>query len=420
MITPSFGLTATERVLPKLALDFTTAALDSRVTFTRTTGASNPATFVNSSGYVTAATNNQPRFDFDPVTLACKGLLIEESRTNLEKNSDNFAAWTLTRCTVSSDATTGPDGATSGDKLVETLVAASTHYAYQFVSTTNGQPHTFSMYVKAAERSWICIIFGANNSAFNGAATYFDVANGTLGTVGTGTTATITAAGNGWYRITATQTATATTSGAVVQVNLASANNTNSYAGDGTSGLYVWGAQLEVGAFATSYIPTTTAALTRNADVATMTGTNFSSWFNASEGTFVFNGSTINFTNSDVIVDASDGTTSNRIQMFVAGVTGAATTFMATGGATQAQFSAGAVTANTTFTFASGYKVNAIAASLNAATPATDTSATMPSGINAVTLGCRFNGVNQLNGYLRKINYYPQRLTNAEIQAFSK
>ena len=82
MITPSFALTATERVLPKLALDFTTASLDPRVTFTRTTGASNPATYFNSSGVLTAATNNQPRFDYNPVSLVCKGLLIEESRTN--------------------------------------------------------------------------------------------------------------------------------------------------------------------------------------------------------------------------------------------------------------------------------------------------------------------------------------------------
>ena len=77
MITPAFGLTATERVLPRLALDFTTASLDPRITFTRTTGASNPATYIDSSGVITAATNNQPRFDYDPVTLVCQGLLIE-------------------------------------------------------------------------------------------------------------------------------------------------------------------------------------------------------------------------------------------------------------------------------------------------------------------------------------------------------
>ncbi len=95
MITPSFSLTATERVLPKLALDFTTASLDSRVTFTRTTGASNPATYVSSTGYITSATNNQPRFDYDPITLTCKGLLIEESRANIFIESETLltAAW---------------------------------------------------------------------------------------------------------------------------------------------------------------------------------------------------------------------------------------------------------------------------------------------------------------------------------------
>ena len=109
MITPSFSLTATERVLPKLALDFTTASLDSRITFTRTTGASNPAAFVNSSGYITAATNDQPRFDYNPVTLACKGLLIEESRANLLLQSENFSTtWTNFASSESLESVTNP------------------------------------------------------------------------------------------------------------------------------------------------------------------------------------------------------------------------------------------------------------------------------------------------------------------------
>ena len=98
MITPSFGLTATERVLPKLALDFTTANLDSRITFTRTTDATHPATYVDGSGYVTSATNNQPRFDYTLATGgACKGLLIEESRTNLVPYSEDFTKSTWTK-----------------------------------------------------------------------------------------------------------------------------------------------------------------------------------------------------------------------------------------------------------------------------------------------------------------------------------
>ena len=118
MITPSFSLTATERVLPKLALDFTTATLDARVTFTRTTGASNPATYTNSSGYVTAATNNEPRFDYNPVTLVCKGLLIEESRTNVCLNSEDFSTgWSNGGVTIQTNQTTSPANTNTADLL---------------------------------------------------------------------------------------------------------------------------------------------------------------------------------------------------------------------------------------------------------------------------------------------------------------
>lgn len=419
MITPSFNLSATAQVLPKLALDFTTAVLDSRITFTRI-GAT--ATRVNSSGFMETVAANTPRFDFNPTTLACRGLLIEEARDNKFIDSQNFSTinWTKSRSSINANAAISPDGTNNALSLIEDTTASNSHYFYYAVSAgwATGT-YTMSIYIKAISTNRRVTLY----QGFGGVAgsyVTFDPNTGTIAGTGGSATGTMTAAGNGWYRCSITYTTTSTTARFDIALNTAASVGLQLYTGDGTSGVYVWGAQLEAGAFPTSYIPTTTTALTRNADVATMTGTNFSDWFNATEGTFVVNGSTFNFTNSDVIVDATDGTTSNRIQMYVAGVTGAATTFMATGGATQAQFSAGTVTANTTFTFASGYKVNAIAASLNAATPATDTSATMPSGINATTLGCRFNGVNQLNGYLRKVNYYPQRLTNAEIQAFSK
>ena len=157
MITPSFSLTATERVLPKLALDFTTASLDSRITFTRTTGASNPATYVNSSGVITAATNNQPRFDYDPVTLACKGLLIEESRSNLAKYSQDFsnAVWTLGGATIGS-STTSPDGTSNGQSLMETS-ATSAHrfYVTSSITVTNGTTYTFTIFAKKNGRDYV-------------------------------------------------------------------------------------------------------------------------------------------------------------------------------------------------------------------------------------------------------------------------
>ena len=156
MITPSFSLTATERVLPKLALDFTTASLDSRVTFTRTTDATHPATYIGSDGLVASAANNQPRFDYDPVTLACKGLLIEESRANLLLQSNTFdTSWTATRASAVSQTVTAPDGSSSAFKLTEDSTASNTHFIQQNVTGTLAA-YTWSVYAKAGERNWLC------------------------------------------------------------------------------------------------------------------------------------------------------------------------------------------------------------------------------------------------------------------------
>ena len=118
MITPAYGMTATERVLPRLALDFTTASLDPRVTVTR---ALNTATVINSSGLVATVNANLPRFDYDPSTLACRGLLIEESRSNAILYSEDFSNgnWAKTGVTIGSNAVVAPDGNTTADNVVE-------------------------------------------------------------------------------------------------------------------------------------------------------------------------------------------------------------------------------------------------------------------------------------------------------------
>ena len=99
MITPAYSLTATERILPKLALNFLSASLDPRVTFTR---AGATATRVNSSGLIESVAADTARFDFDPTTLVCKGLLIEEQRQNVILNSANWTAGSWSSYTTGS------------------------------------------------------------------------------------------------------------------------------------------------------------------------------------------------------------------------------------------------------------------------------------------------------------------------------
>ena len=162
MITPSFGLTATERVLPSMALDFTTASLDSRVTFTRS---GNTATVVNSSGLIATINANLPRFDFDPVTLACKGLLIEEARTNLLTYSNDFsnAIWNKNSSSITSNVITSPDGTVNASKLVEAAATAEhTVNRSTPVAIVAGSSNTLSVFAKKGERTTIELYYVNN------------------------------------------------------------------------------------------------------------------------------------------------------------------------------------------------------------------------------------------------------------------
>jgi hypothetical protein len=407
MITPSFGLTATERVLPKLALDFTTASLDGRVTFTRTTGASNPATYTNNTGVIVNATNNQPRFDYDPVTFVCKGLLIEEAKTNLLTYSAQFenVAWTYTNATVSANQIVAPDGLTTADKISESAATGSHFVASSAAfSATSGTTYTQSVYAKAGSVSVLQLIFASGPWGTNAYANY-DLANGVLGTVGSSATATITSVGNDWYRLTLTAAATASTTGAgcipAFCNNSTTGGRASSYAGNTASNVYIWGAQLEAGAFATSYIPTTTAALTRNADVATMTGTNFSDWWQAGLG-----GATVQALPSTVsgirpLIQFDDGTANEIIAL--RGNTTNPELYIVDGGAPQAQIDAGTIAANTAYSLTGWWATNDCKARKDSGVVVTDTTASIPT-VTQARLGS--DGTNYLNGTLATIDYY--------------
>lgn len=423
MITPSFGLTATERVLPRLALDFTTASLDSRITFTR---ALNTATRVNSSGFVETVNADVARFDYDPVTKVCKGLLIEESRSNLLTYSQLFSdsIWIKTNATITDNALKSPSGSVDAGKIVETTATAQ-HWMRQEKTVVANTAHTVSLYAKAGERDKIR--FGIlNNALSSGAFAQFNLTTGVISgqtTAGTATSITysMVAAGDGWYRCAVTAIVDASSTVITPFIGILDASGNPTYTGDGTSGFYAWAGQMEAGAFPTSYIPTTTTSLTRNADVATMTGANFSDWFNASEGAVVaqFDVVAPSSAGYNRLFSINDGTANNTIECMKSnGVNAQFFSYVSVAAAGQAILYSSAITANTTSKIAMAYKLNNFAAATNGATLVTDTSGTLPT-VDRLAIGNAVS-TNQMNGHMQKLFYYPQRVINAEVTAFSK
>jgi hypothetical protein len=189
-----------------------------------------------------------------------------------------------------------------------------------------------------------------------------------------------------------------------------------------TADVLIWGAQLEAGSFATSYIPTVASQVTRNADVATMTGTNFSSWYNQPEGTFVADfddySGIANFAN---IYRADDGTVNNRICILKNGSNTSIRFEVTTAGSGQALLGTTIGSAVNPTRHASAYKDNDFAACANGGTVATDGAGTVPSGINILRLGRDTTGAlgNLLNGHIRQLAYFNSRLPNAQLQALT-
>ena len=408
MITPAYSITSTERVLPKMALDFTTASLDSRITFTRS---GNTATYTNSNGYIQTVNADIPRFEYNPITLVCRGLLIEESRTNIFVYSNTFSdvSWTKSNCTITSNAIDSPDGTTNASKLIPNTV--NTQHRMFLSTRAAAGAYTVSAYMKQGEYTWGII-------RTEGINTFFNLASGTLGTVGVGITASITPAANGFYRCVVTKTLSAAT---ISTVGAGSADGVDSFVGNDVKGIYVYGTQMEAGSFATSYIPTVASQVTRTADVAVMTGTNFSNWYNASAGTFTasYEASPNTFTS---YVVASNGVTAQNSFHFD-NDSGNMRAVYYSGSSAVATLSLGATgTAGTVNNVSSAYSVNNFLASRNAGTVVTDTSGAVPVSLTQLNIGADPSGaaVNVMNSCVRKISFYPLSLTSAEVQAFSK
>lgn len=373
----------------------TSRAFADLITFTRASS----GTYFDSAGVMQTATTDVPRFNYEynGSSWVAKGLRIEPAATNL-----------LLRSTDLTNATNQVAGFTRTSATVVTEdTSTGGHRVLQLVTLAAGA-HTLAFDVKLTGRNWIYVY------ADGGLQTaYINPATKTVGATFGSPSVAFADLPDNVVRVRFTWTGTSTI-GQNVQVWMASANGTNSYTGDGSSTMYLTKIQLESGSVATSFIETTSATATRAADVAVISGSNFSSWYNQSAG------SVVTYANSPgvgtrVIWQIDDGTANNRYTLYT---TGTSLKFdVVTGGVTQASLTLGTITANTTFKAAVAFAANDIAGVLNGGTVQTDASATLPT-VDRKRLGADATG-NQLTGHIERDVHYPTRLENANLQSLS-
>lgn len=406
---------------PTLDLDFLLGTLPSTITFTR----SSTATFFNSAGVVTSAAIDGPRFDYNPTTLALSGLLIEEQRTNSIRNSTAVGAVAGTPGTLPTNWVSALAG------LTQTIVGTGVENGIAYVDIRlNGTATGTSAGIRFETNTGIAVASGQTWTAstfcrlVGGSTT--NVTSCSLGVSGLTAGAAATADSQSssllgvlsMTNISTTRTARAitfadaTTAFARVQIIV---GFTSGAAIDIT--LRIGLPQLERGGFATSVIPTSGATATRAPDIAVMTGTNFSSWYNPSTGTFVatYEASPNAFTTYLV---ASNGVTAQNSFHFD-NDSGSMRAVYYSGSAAVALLSLGAVgTAGTVNKVASAYAVNDFAASRNAGAVVTDTAGAVPVSLTQLNIGADPSGAaaNVMNTHIRRITYYPRRLGNAELQ----
>jgi hypothetical protein len=395
-----------------------TGVLDPQVTFTR---AANTATRINSSGTLETVLTNVPRFDYNPTSLACRGLLVEAASTNSIRNSTATGAVAGTPGTAPTNwvnftalfsgiqASIAAVGTENGVEYVDVnftgTATASANLRYDFepgnvIAAAVGQTWSQSVYIKTVSGTPPNVVLNLIERSAAGGL----LVSSLSGALTLSATNLLNGRGGSTHTLSNASTAFVQNGVRFSVVNGTAYNFT----------LRIGLPQLEQSPSITSVIKTSSAAVARNADVAVMTGANFSSWWQSTRGAAVVQvlPSTVSGVRPTV---AFDDTTANNVIVLRGNGTNPELYIRAT--TDQVQIDAGTIAANTAYILAGAWNTDDCAAAVNGAAAVTDTSAAIPT-VTQARLGS--DGTNYLNGHLQTLRYWPQRLINAEVQAFSK
>ena len=377
--------------------------------FTRSGG----ATRINSQGLIETVADGVSRLNYpliDGKVVGCPSHLLEDASRNLVTYSENFinSSWSKLNSTITSNQEISPSGNLDADKFKESM-GSSVKRLNTSVSIVLGESYTASVFVKSAERTNILL------RNFNGTSdidTYFDL---TLGTITSGI-GKIERFKNGWYRISKTFTATSSvTNSFIYQLLLVQSGTISSYQGDGTSGLYIWGAMLERNDFSTSYIPTNGSTVTRSAETATNSGD--ASTFNDSEGVLMAEISALANDGTYRAISVSSGSTSNRVLIYVNNTTNVLRPNLVGNGVAQINAYVNVPDITNFNKVLIRYSLNNIAFWVNGYKLSEVLSATsMPIGLNKLSFDNVGGGSERFFGNTKQIQYFDSALNDTELE----
>ena len=353
-------------------------------------------------------TTNTPRIDFSNDEAGA--LLLEPQRTNEISNSSDFSAtsWAKSNSTVVGGFIS-PDGGNNAYKLVENTSNATHSNTDAF--TFSNEIYSFSSFVKADERSWVKLnIYDGTSSSY----VYFDLTNGVVGQE-LGASGKIEEYGNGWYRCSVSTNSSTSVGNGNVSFRLADSDGGLAYLGDGTSGLYIYGAQLEEGSYATSYIPTIGTPNTRLGEVCNDAGN--SSFINSEEGVLYAEISGLADDLTNRIISLSDGTTDNRVNILFTTSTNTIRAIVKSNGSNS--FDEETVLSTLNYhKVALKYSLNNFSLWIDGVEISTDASGASPIGLNRLSFDVG-NGNLLFYGKTSQVQVFSEALSDAELQTLT-
>lgn len=399
---------------PQALFDFAgSGIIDPRLTFTR----ASTATRTNKLGYIETVPSGIPRIDYNPITGAIRGVLIEQQSTNLFLNSSTFSSWILLGASIGDSSEKSPRDIIA-KKITESLVN-ETHQVYSAVSVVSGSYYSVSIYAKSAERNHIRI--SLQSSAFGDNYAVFNVSTGIVES-SYGISAKITQAKNGFFRCSLSAMCISTRSANCSFVLLQSAGGPVVYTGNGVSGLLISDAQWEESYSPTSYIPTTTAQVTRAADSLSLQSLAFTRAINATECA-IYIDYEINAAawpaSSPVIACLSNNSGTGEASGIILSASQAGLSLDATvSSASQAALSIAAGSQSGAHRVAFSYKTDGFALSADNTAPTTDSSGSIPS-LTRLDIGSAI-GARHFNGHIKRVAVFPRYADSTIIQSITQ